>query len=93
MSSSAKKVGSVARYGPRYGVRIRSRILEIEREAAKGVPCPRCGIVAVKRVSTSIYSCSHCGYKYAGRAYVGQFRKTVVSKEMTEEESEEKEDK
>jgi large subunit ribosomal protein L37Ae len=92
LSGSAKKVGSVARFGPRYGVRIRSRILEIEKEAAKDIACPRCGLRSVSRVSTSIYACRHCGHKYAGRAYVGQFRETVISHEV-EAAAEEKEEK
>jgi large subunit ribosomal protein L37Ae len=83
LSNSAKKSGSVARFGPRYGVRIRARILEIERESAKGSACPRCGIVAVKRKSTAIYLCNHCGYKYAARAYVGQVKDITVSKKET----------
>jgi large subunit ribosomal protein L37Ae len=92
LSGSAKKVGSVARFGPRYGVRIRSRILEIEKDAAKEIACPRCGAYSVGRVSTSIYACRHCGHKYAGRAYVGQFRKTVVSHELEAAAAAEKED-
>lgn len=75
MSNSAKKIGSVARFGPRYGVRIRSRILEVEKEMARGVACPRCGIEAVEREAAAIWTCRHCGYKYAARAYVGTARK------------------
>ncbi|MBX8636153.1 MAG: 50S ribosomal protein L37ae [Thermoplasmata archaeon] len=89
MSNSAKKSGSVARFGPRYGVRIRARILEVEREAAKGSACPRCGMVSVKRQSTAIYQCRHCNYKYAARAYVGQFRDIIMPQKETEGESEE----
>ncbi len=84
MSNSAKKSGSVARFGPRYGVRIRARILEVEREAAKGMACPKCGAISVKRKSTAIYQCSHCNYKYAARAYVGQFRDITTSQKEAE---------
>lgn len=78
LSNSAKKSGSVARYGPRYGVRIRSRILEIERERARGTPCPRCGVTSVEREAAAIWRCRHCGYKYAARAYVGRARKLAL---------------
>lgn len=70
----AKKLGPVARYGARYGVRIRQRILEIEREAARDRTCPRCGTAKLKRVSTAIFQCSHCKYKFAARAYTPQYR-------------------
>ncbi len=77
MSNSAKKIGPVARFGPRYGVRIRSRILEVEKEMARAIACPRCGATAVERKASAIWSCRHCGYKYAARAYVGTARKIV----------------
>ncbi len=78
MSNSAKKIGSVARYGPRYGVRIRSRILEVEKERAKKIACPKCGVSAVKREATAVWKCRHCGYKYAARAYSASARKLIV---------------
>lgn len=87
MSNTAKKIGSVARYGPRYGVRIRSRILEVEKERAKGVPCPQCGTVSVEREAAAIWKCRHCGYKYAARAYVGAARKLVIPSSKGEKET------
>ncbi len=83
MSNSAKKIGPVARFGPRYGVRIRSRILEVEKEMARAIPCPRCGATAVEREASAIWTCRHCGYKYAARAYVGTPRK--IAKPVTGE--------
>ncbi len=84
MSNSAKKIGSVARFGPRYGVRIRSRILEVEKERSKGIACPRCGIPSVEREAAAIWKCRHCGYKYAARAYVGTARKIVQPAEKAD---------
>jgi len=81
MSNSAKKVGAVARFGPRYGVRIRSRMLEVEKEKIRPASCPRCGTPALDRTSTAIWECRHCGYKYAARAFSASYRKIISSEQ------------
>ncbi|RLF46952.1 MAG: 50S ribosomal protein L37ae, partial [Thermoplasmata archaeon] len=52
MARRTKKLGAVARFGPRYGIKIRREILEIEREKIKKYTCPNCHYKAVKRVRT-----------------------------------------
>ena len=69
MSRRTKKVGSVGRFGPRYGVRIRRRILEVEIEQRKRHQCPRCLAYSVKRRSTGVWACRRCGLVFAGGAY------------------------
>jgi len=69
MSRRTKKVKSVGRFGPRYGVRIRRRILEVEVEQKKKHQCPRCSAYTVKRRSTGVWACRHCGLVFAGGAY------------------------
>ena len=57
MAKRTKKVGATGRYGPRYGVTARKKILSVElRQRAKHV-CDRCGAPAVKRTSTSVFAC------------------------------------
>lgn len=69
MSRRTKKVKSVGRFAARYGVRIRRRIQEVEAVQRKRHRCPRCLAVAVRRRSTGVWECRHCGYVFAGGAY------------------------
>ncbi len=72
MSQRTKKVGSTGWMGPRYGIRIRRRVLEIDRSAGKRAPCPRCSTVTLARVASGIYECRRCGTRFASNAYVFQ---------------------
>ena len=64
-----KKVGGTGRYGARYGLRQRKRILAIEGTQKKKHKCPFCKKNAVKRLALGIWLCSACGKKFAGKAY------------------------
>jgi large subunit ribosomal protein L37Ae len=75
MSKRTKKVSMVGRFGPRYGVSVRRRVLEVELRQRGRHPCPRCAARALSRTSTGIWSCRKCGHKYAGGAY---FPETAV---------------
>jgi len=70
MSKGTLKVGSSGRFGPRYGVKTRRQIADIERKMRQLHPCPRCGQLRVKRKSTSIWECRRCGLIFAGGAYL-----------------------
>lgn len=70
MANRTKKVGSTGRYGARYGVQARRRVLAVERRQHAKHTCPKCGAPKVRRVSTSIWSCRKCSYTFAGGAYV-----------------------
>lgn len=70
MSQRTKKVKSVGRFGPRYGVRIRRRIREIESRQKTWHECPNCAAPRVKRVSTGIWECRKCAHKFAGGSYM-----------------------
>ena len=69
MSKRTKKVGATGRFGPRYGVRDRVRIRDVERRQHAPHTCPSCGQPKVRRVATSIWECRKCGTKFVGGAY------------------------
>lgn len=72
MSKRTRKAKSVGRFGARYGVSVRRRIREVEVRQKARHECPGCGAPRVHRVSTGIWECRKCGYKFAGGAYVPQ---------------------
>ncbi len=69
MAKRTKKVGPAGRFQARYGVRVRSRIRNVEISQKAKHNCPSCGHQKVKRLSTSIWQCGKCGIKFAGGAY------------------------
>jgi len=65
----AKKTNG-ARFGSRYGRKIRERVLNIERKYKHiRQECPFCGKKTVKRLSYGVFVCENCGKKFAGGAY------------------------
>ena len=69
MTRRTQRAGATARFGPRYGVRIRRRALEIEIVLRGRHVCPRCQAPKVKRSDTGVWRCRHCGLVFAGGAY------------------------
>jgi large subunit ribosomal protein L37Ae len=70
MSKRTKKIGSTGWMGPRYGIRVRRRVLEIDRESRKDAPCPHCSTVTLARVASGVFECRRCGTRFASGAYV-----------------------
>ncbi len=69
MARRTRQVGVVGRYGPRYGVRIRRRVQEIDEARRARHVCPKCQAAAVRRRSSGVWQCRHCGHVFAGGAY------------------------
>ncbi len=67
--SKTKKIGSAGRFGARYGLKIRTKITEIERIQRGRHKCPFCSKLALKRIASGIWWCKHCKTKFAGKAY------------------------
>ncbi|MCS4541340.1 MAG: 50S ribosomal protein L37ae [Euryarchaeota archaeon] len=65
-----KKIGISGRFGPRYGMKIRRMVAEIEEKQRKYHRCPSCGNIRVKRLGTGIWKCKKCGVTFAGGAYI-----------------------
>lgn len=89
MSRRTKKVGIAGKYGPRYGIRIRRRLHDVETEMREKHPCPECNTGVLKRVSTGIYECRKCGVKIASSAYYPTPPKAITKKIEEEEEAKE----
>ena len=69
MARRTRQAGTVARFGPRYGVRTRRRVQDVEATLRSRHVCPNCQATAVRRTSTGVWSCRRCGYTFAGGAY------------------------
>ena len=80
-------LGSVKRFGARYGRKLKVKFSKIETEQRKFHKCPYCNKVAVKRVAVGIWNCKKCNAKFTGKAY-SVSKKIIIkeSAEMAEEE-------
>ncbi len=65
-----KKVGSTGRFGPRYGRKIRQRVLDVEVKQKAKHTCPYCKkFGSVKRIAAGIFKCKKCKKEFTGKAY------------------------
>jgi len=76
---NTKKVGTAGRFGARYGVRIRKRLLRVENKAKESYACPFCGFDRIKREAAGLFFCTKCGAKFTGGAYVPE---TLIGKSI-----------
>jgi large subunit ribosomal protein L37Ae len=70
MSKRTRKIGPTGWMGPRYGVRIRRRVIDIDRAREPRAACPKCSTVTVQRVASGVFECRRCGNRFASQAYV-----------------------
>jgi len=64
-----EKLGSVKRFGVRYGRKLKLKFSKIETEQRKLHKCPYCSKISVKRVAVGIWRCKKCDAKFTGKAY------------------------
>jgi large subunit ribosomal protein L37Ae len=74
-----KGIGSVKRYGPRYGRRVKHKLAKIEAVQKGKQKCPYCSAERVKRLSTGIWICRKCDSKFTGKAY--SIKKIIIKEE------------
>lgn len=67
--AQTKKVYTTGRFGSRYGVGIRKRVLKVEMKQKAKHECPFCGFTKIKRISKGIFVCKKCDSKFAGGTY------------------------
>jgi len=77
MTKRTTKAGSSGRFGARYGVVVRNRIKNIEKVQRSTHECPVCHHGAIKRESSGIWYCKHCGVKFAAGAYSPTAKKEI----------------
>jgi len=65
-----KGLGSIKRFGTRYGRTLKTKVAKIEAELKKDHKCPYCSHNKVSRVSYGIWQCSNCSSKFTARAYI-----------------------
>ena len=70
--SSTQKVKSAGRFGSRYGIGIRRRVIKVEEKQHQQGVCPQCGFTRVNRKASGIFSCKKCGIVFTGGAYYPQ---------------------
>jgi len=64
-----KKVGAAGKFGARYGKKLRTNYLNVEKLKAEPWNCPSCMKDTVKREAAGVWKCKSCGHKFAGKAY------------------------
>lgn len=82
-----EKLGSVKKFGARYGRKPKLKFSKIEAEQRKLHKCPYCSRTAVKRIAVGIWGCKKCSAKFTGKAY-SVSRKLIIKEKMAEEEPE-----
>ena len=83
---SEEGLGSVKRFGARYGRKTKLKFSKVETEQRKLHKCPYCSRIAVKRVALGIWHCRKCHAKFAGKAY--SVSRKIITKEAKEMEPE-----
>lgn len=63
------KTRSAGRFGVRYGRKNRKLVADIEERMRQGYKCPKCGMVALRRIGTGIWNCKKCDHTFAGGTY------------------------
>ena len=83
--AKAEKLGSVKRFGARYGRKPKKKLAKIEKELRKKHKCPYCNKFHVKRIVVGIWHCRKCKAKFTGKAYTIQ-KKIKTKEELVIEE-------
>jgi len=78
-----KKLGSVKRFGARYGRRVKHKLAKIEAVQKKKHKCPYCRSLKVKRVAAGIWTCGKCNAKFTGKAY--SIKEAIPTEDKSEE--------
>lgn len=67
--ASKTGLGSVKRFGTRYGRTVKVKVAKIEAELKQNHKCPYCSRPKAYRVSYGIWECGKCNARFTARAY------------------------
>ncbi len=74
VSNKKTKKGKISRssgrFGVRYGRKDRKLVSDMEEKTNMIHMCSKCDQKFVSRISTGIWKCKKCGYKFAGGTYI-----------------------
>lgn len=65
-----KKVYTAGRFGAKYGVGIRKRVVKVELKQKQKYTCPSCNSGRLKRINRGIFLCSKCQSEFAGGTFI-----------------------
>jgi large subunit ribosomal protein L37Ae len=71
--------------GPKYGIRIRRRVQEVDRAAKASYVCPKCSTMTVRRVGSGLFHCRRCERTFASDSYNFRPPPSIFRTETTEE--------
>jgi large subunit ribosomal protein L37Ae len=66
---ATKVLKSAARFGARYGKRLKAKIISVESVQNQKQECPYCMRKTAKRLAPGIWLCGKCNNKFTGDAY------------------------
>ncbi|MBS3157708.1 50S ribosomal protein L37ae [Candidatus Woesearchaeota archaeon] len=79
------KIGSIKKFGTRYGRTTKERFGIIELQQKTSYKCPHCHYSALKRLAMGIWQCYKCSAKFAGKAYTIGKKTVKLSEEQLKE--------
>lgn len=85
-------LGSVKRFGPRYGRTPKHKLAKIEAVLKGKHICPYCHTDKVKRTSLGIWQCRKCNARFTGKAY-SVSKPIIIEEEKVKEEKAKEEEK
>ncbi len=78
MYSHTRKVGSLGRYGPRVGRKLRDEAKKVEQDAKNASGCPSCTKGKLKRLSAGVWSCKTCSHTFCGGTHISKVSRKAV---------------
>jgi large subunit ribosomal protein L37Ae len=85
-----KGLGSVKRFGTRYGRTVKFKLAAIESVQKKPQKCPYCLKLSARRLSTGVFECEKCASKFTSKAFAVEeikFEEPVVEEVVEEVEN------